>query len=125
MDAVNTITFDSQGGSLVEPISAGYGTAIQLPTPEKAGHVFVGWFLDENYTQSFTSATMPLGGAHLYAKWVLEPNSITFVTGFEDLTVSPLEAYPGEPITLPTPQYMGYEFAGWFLEETFATELRQ
>lgn len=117
-----TITFDSQGGSLVEPISAGYGTAIQLPTPEKAGHVFVGWFLDENYTQSFTSATMPLGGAHLYAKWVLEPNSLTFVTGFEDLTVSPLEAYPGEPITLPTPQYMGYEFAGWFLEETFATE---
>lgn len=117
-----TITFDSQGGSLVEPISTGYGMSIQLPTPEKEGFVFVGWFLDEGFTQSFTSATMPLGGAHLYAKWALEPNTITFVTGFEDLAVDPITAYPGEEINLPAPQYVGYDFAGWFLDENHATK---
>ena len=40
-----TITFDSQGGSLVNSISLNYGSAIALTTPLRDGYNFMGWFL--------------------------------------------------------------------------------
>ena len=64
-----TITFDSKGGGSVSPIEAKYNSSIEAPpSPVYPGFVFLGWFLDENYTQEFEFITMPLNGAHLYAK---------------------------------------------------------
>ena len=39
-----TITFDTKGGSAVEPITLSYGTRVQAPAdPTRTGHTFLGW----------------------------------------------------------------------------------
>lgn len=41
-----TITFNSNGGSLVDPITRNYGTIVSEPTePTREGYTFMGWFL--------------------------------------------------------------------------------
>ena len=70
-----TITFDSKGGSEVQPIKASAGAAITAPTaPAKDGFVFAGWYesTDGGATLSdteFSFAYMPARVFTLYAKW--------------------------------------------------------
>lgn len=43
----STISFDSDGGTSVDSISATYGVAVDsLPTPTRSGYSFTGWYLD-------------------------------------------------------------------------------
>ena len=70
-----TITFDSKGGSEVQPIKASAGAVITAPTaPAKDGFVFAGWYesTDGGATLSdteFSFAYMPARVFTLYAKW--------------------------------------------------------
>lgn len=70
-----TITFDSKGGSAVQPIKASAGAAITAPTdPTKDGFVFAGWYesTDGGTTLSDTAfifSYMPARVFTLYAKW--------------------------------------------------------
>ncbi|HBY65375.1 MAG TPA: hypothetical protein DEG42_03155, partial [Acholeplasmataceae bacterium] len=80
-----TITFDSMGGTAVDPIQAEYQESIQQPAnPTKDGFfVFEGWYLDDDYTLPYTFTTMPENDFTLYAKWAntleltTDPISIT------------------------------------------------
>ena len=70
-----TITFDSKGGSAVQPVKASAGAAITAPAaPTKDGFVFAGWYesTDGGVTLSdteFSFAYMPARVFTLYAKW--------------------------------------------------------
>ena len=70
-----TITFDSKGGSAVQPVKASAGAAITAPAaPTKYGFVFAGWYesTDGGVTLSdteFIFAYMPARVFTLYAKW--------------------------------------------------------
>lgn len=70
-----TITFDSKGGSAVQPVKANAGAAITAPAdPTKEGFVFAGWYesADGGATLSdtaFSFAYMPARVFTLYAKW--------------------------------------------------------
>ena len=70
-----TITFDSNGGSAVQPVKANAGAAITAPTdPTKDGFVFAGWYesTDGGTTLSdtaFSFSYMPARVFTLYAKW--------------------------------------------------------
>lgn len=70
-----TITFDSNGGSAVQPIKANAGAAITAPAaPTRDGFVFAGWYesTDGGATLSdaeFRFAYMPARVFTLYAKW--------------------------------------------------------
>ena len=70
-----TITFDSKGGSAVQPIKASAGAAITAPAaPTKDGLVFAGWYesTDGGVTLSdtaFSFSYMPARVFTLYAKW--------------------------------------------------------
>ena len=58
-----TITFDTDGGSAIAPITQNYGTTITAPAnPTKEGYVFAGW--NEPIPE-----TMPAGGLTLTALW--------------------------------------------------------
>ncbi len=58
-----TITFDSNGGSSVDPITADYATALTPPAaPTKHGYAFVGWY------PAFP-ATVPAENLTLTAQW--------------------------------------------------------
>ena len=70
-----TITFDSKGGSAVQPVKASAGAAIPAPAaPTKDGFVFAGWYesTDGGVTLSdtaFSFSYMPARVFTLYAKW--------------------------------------------------------
>ena len=70
-----TVTFDSKGGSAVQPVKASAGAAITAPTdPTKDGFVFAGWYesTDGGETLSdtaFSFSYMPARVFTLYAKW--------------------------------------------------------
>ena len=110
-----TITFNSNGGSAVNPIEQNYGTTIEKSAdPTKEGHSFAGWFKDETLTTAwnFNTDTMPINGTTLYAKWdVISYNVKYYVDSevFLDKTVN-----YGESVPKPTdPTKTGYAFKGW------------
>ena len=64
-----TLTFNSMGGSAASSITKRFGAKLTLPTPNKTGYTFDGWYTDETCTTPFAGATMPAESLTLYAKW--------------------------------------------------------
>ena len=65
-----SITFDTNGGSALPALEALYGAAVEAPgDPTRYGHVFSGWYADEELTEEYLFDTMPLNGTTVYAKW--------------------------------------------------------
>ena len=77
-----TLTFDSQGGSKVNPIVGDPGSVYVMPAnPTRDGYVFVGWYLDKAYTTKLTYV-MPRENATAYARWqVFEEGSAIDLSG--------------------------------------------
>ena len=102
-----TITFDTDGGSAVAPITQGYGTTINAPAaPTKTGYTFMGW-------NPVLPATMPAENMIITAKWKVNQYTITFDTDGGS-AVAPITQDYGTAITAPAdPTRGGYTFMGW------------
>ena len=102
-----TITFDTNGGSAVAPITQDYGTAVTAPAnPTKEGYTFIGW-------DKAIPATMPAENVTITAKWKVNQYTITFDTAGGS-TVAPITQDYGMQIAAPTnPTREGYTFIGW------------
>ena len=102
-----TITFDTNGGSEITPITQDYGTAITAPAnPTKEGYTFIGW-------DKAIPATMPAENMIITAKWKVNQYTITFDSngGSE---IAPITQDYGTAITAPAdPTREGYTFIGW------------
>ena len=80
------VSFDLDGGtvdgaSTIEAIMADEGSTIALPTPEKEGYRFDGWFTDAAHTQPFTATSTVTGEITLYALWTPLDIAVTVVFG--------------------------------------------
>ncbi len=125
-----TITFNAKGGT-VTPSSKTFvaGTAIgELPTPEKVGYDFDGWYTDDGtYQNEVTTSTVFNTTTEIYAKWE-ESVDITVTFDPDGGTVSPTTKTftPGTAIgELPTPEKTDYLFVGWFTDNTWTTEVTE
>ena len=113
-----TITFDTNGGSEIAPITQDYGTNITAPAdPTREGYTFIGW--DKEIPQ-----TMPAENITVTAQWEINRYTITFDTagGSE---IAPITQDYGTNITAPAnPTRKGYTFKGWDKEipETMPAE---
>lgn len=66
---IYTLTYDPKGGTLDETtLTARPGERIGVPVPVREGYTFEGWYLDEEYPQSF-GKRMPDHDLTVYAKW--------------------------------------------------------
>ncbi|WP_054028443.1 InlB B-repeat-containing protein [Bacillus sp. FJAT-28004] len=69
----NTVSFNSNGGSAVAPLTAipQESTITLPPPPTRDGYVFLGWYTDNNtYAHEFTNITRVNENTTLYAKWI-------------------------------------------------------
>ena len=102
-----TITFDTNGGSEIAPITQDYGTEITTPdNPTRKGYTFKGW--DKEIPE-----TMPAENITVKAQWEINQYTITFDTngGSE---IAPITQDYGTEITAPdNPTRKGYTFKGW------------
>ena len=103
-----TITFDTDGGSEVAPITQEYGSAITAPAdPTREGYTFTGW-------DKTIPATMPAGDMTITAQWTVNQYTITY-----DLDGGTAEGNPDtytvetDAFTLKNPTRPGYTFTGW------------
>ena len=113
-----TISFDTNGGSEIAPITQDYGTKITAPAdPTRKGYTFKGW--DKEIPE-----TMPAENMTVKAQWEINRYTITFDTagGSE---IAPITQDYGTNITAPAnPTRKGYTFKGWDKEipETMPAE---
>ncbi len=113
-----TITFDTNGGSEIVPITQDYGTEITAPdNPTRKGYTFKGW--DKEIPE-----TMPAENITVKAQWEINQYTIAFDTngGSE---IAPITQDYGTEITAPdNPTRKGYTFKGWHKEipETMPAE---
>ena len=113
-----TITFETNGGSEIAPITQDYGTEITAPdNPTRKGYTFKGW--DKEIPE-----TMPAENMTVKAQWEINQYTIAFDTngGSE---IAPITQDYGTEITAPdNPTRKGYTFKGWNKEipETMPAE---
>ena len=113
-----TITFETNGGSEIAPITQDYGTEITAPdNPTRKGYTFKGW--DKEIPE-----TMPAENMTVKAQWEINQYTIAFDTngGSE---IAPITQDYGTEITAPdNPTRKGYTFKGWDREipETMPAE---
>jgi chitinase len=107
-----TISFNTNGGSVIDPITQDYGTDILQPdVPTKEGDTFGGWYSDSELTTAYTFSTMPSENITVYAKWDaidwsdVEPylinlipnelsNNISLPSTYLDYSISWLSSHP-------------------------------
>ena len=78
---LSTLTFDSMGGSAVEPITAGVNSTFVFPeNPVRDGYVFIGWYQDKEYTTEQTFI-MPATNKTVYAKWQVYDEDTAYPLG--------------------------------------------
>lgn len=66
---IYTITFVTNGGDPISPLSGAYGDPVDIPAPTKENSFFVGWFTDELFINKAYINTIPDENITLYAKW--------------------------------------------------------
>ena len=113
-----TITFDTNGGSEIAPITQDYGTKITAPDkPTRKGYTFKGW--DKEIPE-----TMPAENMTVKAQWEINQYTIAFdINGGSE--IAPITQDYGTEITAPdNPTRKGYTFKGWDKEipETMPAE---
>lgn len=64
-----TVTFNSNGGSAVSPITGQAWSSFVMPVPTKSGMIFAGWYTDEGLTKLYANPVIPAANLTLYAKW--------------------------------------------------------
>ena len=132
---VRQITFDSQGGSNVEPqlIWTTYnglipGTAVQCAVtepqePVREGYTFGGWYRDAECTDSrkfdFDTQSQVMADTTLFAKWIPNSYRVYYNLSLPDGSVyEPEDMYKtyvhGQELVMPVPSQEGYVFCGWY-----------
>jgi uncharacterized repeat protein (TIGR02543 family) len=106
-----TISFDSDGGSEVEPITVLDGGYAKAPTPPtKENYDFLGWYIGDT---EYTFGVAVVRDLKLTAKWTPKEYELTFDSDNGEGVFTLISTW-GEDFTVPLPKRDGYNFDGWY-----------
>jgi uncharacterized repeat protein (TIGR02543 family) len=123
-----TITFDSNGGSAVAPITQNANSSVTAPSaPTKANYYFVGWFINDELTTPYVFSVMPNKDITLYAKWTkTAPTTVNIACTYHsnysyrpDLYTQQYnigDAFPYEYLEGWRQDKSGHKFAGYYID---------
>ena len=117
------LNLDSRGGSAVSPVLVILNNPAKkgiepLPTPERKGHKFDGWYNDTGFTKRFNASELEEGNTTLYAKWIINTYTITFIVDEEEYSKTTQEF--GSNISFPENTIKeGFTFDGWYMDSDF------
>ncbi len=114
-----TVTFNSNNGSAINPITVDFNTAAVKPSPDptRPGYTFAQWELNGT---AYNFSTPVIGNITLTAKWDLINYTITYHPN-GGTPAPPDGTYNVESvINLPSIERCGYTFAGWFDNPDFS-----
>jgi uncharacterized repeat protein (TIGR02543 family) len=118
-----TVTFNSNGGSNVDPREVIYGKTVYPlpPNPTKPFFNFGGWFTDFGLTKIWQPNTPVTGNITLYAGWNRDNEYTVFFHSNGDTDIDPITVTFGERVDPPTPPPYkeGHTFLGWYPDPEF------
>ena len=104
-----TITFNTDGGTAVTPITQNYGTAVTAPAvPSRTGYTFAGW-------SPALPESMPPENLTVTAMWAGNLYTVHFDASPAQAPADQQVRYGATYGTLPEPVREGYAFTGWYL----------
>ena len=97
------ITYYLNEGTLPEDAPMGYlyGDSFELPVPDRDNYTFLGWYIDEEFTESYKMSSISattIGNITLYAKWklnVIDGN----VTPDDYISLAEFGGYPDDGLS--------------------------
>ena len=105
-----TITFDTDGGTKIDPITQDYGTPVTRPAnPTKSGYTFAGW------NKTIPSA-MPAENMTITALWRSNTPDKDKDDDYTLKYVTKSRSWVKDYEDLPTPTRSGYRFEGWYYD---------
>ncbi len=112
-----TVTFDMGNGAVLENRTVTFDkTYGALPTPEKAGYEFVGWYTDAVGGEKINDSTVVKTAEDhtLYANWELIVYSISYeLDGGINSSLNPTDYNVEKVIAIKEPTKEGHTFLGW------------
>ena len=113
----HTITFNTDGGSNVAPITKAYGADVDaVSDPTKTGYTFVKW-MDANGADATVPNKMPAEDITLKAIWEAVTYSISYDLQDGTLAGKPATHTYGQTTEIPDPAKTGYTFDGWTVND--------
>ena len=112
------ITFQTNGGSTIEPQYVKYGRLVTRPAddPTRTGYLFDGWYLG--------SELFPFNSYQVYDDLILQAHwksmniNLTLDANGGDVEYNTKAVTYGVDYVLPTPTRANYTFDGWYLDDT-------
>jgi uncharacterized repeat protein (TIGR02543 family) len=114
-----TLSFNSNGGSVVGDITQDYGTSVSAPAdPTRTGYTFAGWFTDDGtFVNAYTFPhTMGLSMT-VYAKWTANSETLSFNSNGGSVVTAITQNFDTTVNAPSNPTRTGYTFGGWFTDD--------
>ena len=119
-----TVTFDPNSGTISQTsITVQYNKSYVLPTPEKRGYAFDGWY-DGNTKVDISGIWSYGSNRNLIAKWSVANYTITYnLNGGTNNKSNPYTYTLFDSVTFADPIRQGYTFDGWYKDDIAITEI--
>jgi len=119
------VTFDTNGGSKIDPQEVKFNGLVTKPTnPTKEGYTFVDWYTENTFKTVYDFNTPVKSSFTLYAKYDTNPTQYTVTFNTNGGTEIPSQTInEGSLVKKPDdPTKIGFLFSCWCTDDTLKTE---
>ena len=125
---VSQVTLNLDGGSCdIESATFNFGKEYKLPTAEKLGYTFIGWFIGENEIDLTGVWAYKDEDVQLVAKYLLDENQIKYSLPEGAINGENINVYTVVlgTVQLANPTFGNHIFEGWYLDSKFENKVTE